>query len=180
MAAASGRTAEFVKYQGLGNDFILVDNTMSSEPIYSPEEAIKLCNRNFGIGADGLIFAMPGKDGSDYTMRIYNSDGSEPQMCGNGIRCMAKYLQKLEKKESEAVTYTISTKAGLIVPVVAASGLVTVDMGLPITNARQVPSLLALTMGDMAVDSNIDLLGKTYKTTAVSMGNPHAVRTTTN
>jgi hypothetical protein len=64
----------FVKYHGLGNDFIIVDNTKSSAPRFTPEDAIKLCDRNFGIGGDGLIFALPGENGCDYTMRIYNSD----------------------------------------------------------------------------------------------------------
>ena len=89
----------FVKYHGLGNDFIIVDNTKSSTPLYTPEQAIKLCDRNFGIGGDGLIFALPGENGCDYTMRIYNSDGSEPQMCGNGIRCMARFIvDEIDKK----------------------------------------------------------------------------------
>ena len=73
---------QFAKYQGLGNDFILINNLQSTTPVYSPEQAVRLCDRNFGIGADGVIFVLPGKDGCDYTMRIYNSDGSEPQMCG--------------------------------------------------------------------------------------------------
>lgn len=170
--AASG---EFIKYQGLGNDFIIVDNTMSKEPIYTPDQAMKLCDRNFGIGGDGLIFALPGENGCDYTMRIYNSDGSEPQMCGNGIRCMAKYLQLLEKKEKNEVTYSIWTNAGLIVPKVSKEGSITVDMGTPILEAVKVPSLLQTTSGDTAVESDIEVLGKIYKTTAVSMGNPHAI-----
>ncbi|TQE01707.1 hypothetical protein C1H46_012651 [Malus baccata] len=70
----------FVKYHGLGNDFILVDNRGASEPKISPEQAAKLCDRNFGIGADGVIFALPGINGTDYTMRIFNSDGSEPEV----------------------------------------------------------------------------------------------------
>ncbi|XP_070006980.1 diaminopimelate epimerase, chloroplastic isoform X3 [Nicotiana tabacum] len=69
----------FVKYHGLGNDFILVDNRDTTEPKVSPDQAVKLCDRNFGIGADGVIFAMPGVNGTDYTMRIFNSDGSEPE-----------------------------------------------------------------------------------------------------
>jgi diaminopimelate epimerase len=170
---------EFVKLQGLGNDFIIVDNTMSNKPIYTPEQAVKLCDRNFGIGGDGLIFALPGKNGYDYTMRIYNSDGTEPQMCGNGIRCMAKYLQQLEKKVNTEVTYTIWTNAGLIVPKVSAQGSITVDMGTPILEALKVPSLLQATQVtnsfNAAVESDIVVLGKTYKTTAVSMGNPHTV-----
>ena len=80
-------TIAFTKYHGLGNDFILIDNRDSVEPLITPEQAIKLCDRHFGIGADGVIFALPGQKGADYTMRIFNNDGSEPEMCGNGIRC---------------------------------------------------------------------------------------------
>uniref|UniRef100_A0ACD5XMI0 Uncharacterized protein n=1 Tax=Avena sativa TaxID=4498 RepID=A0ACD5XMI0_AVESA len=82
----SERALHFVKYQGLGNDFIMVDNRDSAEPKVTPEDAAKLCDRNFGIGADGVIFVMPGVNGADYTMRIFNSDGSEPEMCGNGVK----------------------------------------------------------------------------------------------
>ncbi|XP_039066050.1 diaminopimelate epimerase, chloroplastic-like [Hibiscus syriacus] len=70
----------FVKYHGHGNDFILVDNRDSTELRITPEQAVKLCDRNFGIGADGVIFAMPGVNGTYYTMRIFNSDGSEPEV----------------------------------------------------------------------------------------------------
>lgn len=109
---------QFSKYQGLGNDFILIDNTRFSTPLLTPEEGSKLCDRNFGIGGDGVIFAMPGINGCDYTMRIYNSDGSEPQMCGNGIRCLAKYIAaEIEKKDiNQEISYNIWTNAGKIIP----------------------------------------------------------------
>ncbi|XP_028556746.1 diaminopimelate epimerase, chloroplastic-like isoform X2 [Dendrobium catenatum] len=86
----------FVKYHGLGNDFIMVDNRESMEPRVTPDQAMKICNRNFGVGADGVIFVMPGFNGTDYTMRIFNSDGSEPEMCGNGVRCFARFIAELE------------------------------------------------------------------------------------
>nr|DAD27837.1 TPA_asm: hypothetical protein HUJ06_029305 [Nelumbo nucifera] len=86
----------FVKYHGLGNDFIMVDNRDSLEPRVTPDKAVKLCDRNFGIGADGVIFAMPGINGTDYSMRIFNSDGSEPEMCGNGVRCFARFIAELD------------------------------------------------------------------------------------
>ena len=90
------RAVKFAKYEGLGNDFILVDDRDKSAPSLTPEQSAKLCNRNFGIGGDGVIFALkPPSDQFDFTMRIYNSDGSEPEMCGNGIRCFAKFLQDL-------------------------------------------------------------------------------------
>ena len=69
---------QFSKYHGLGNDFILIDNRHQTEPLLTPEQAIHWCDRHFGIGADGVIFALPGQEGADYTMRIFNSDGSEP------------------------------------------------------------------------------------------------------
>lgn len=167
----------FVKYQGLGNDFILVDNTGSSSPILSPEQSAKVCDRNFGIGGDGVIFALPGLNGCDYTMRIYNSDGSEPQMCGNGIRCMARFLLEVEKaaRGTEKI-YKIWTNAGTIIPKISSDGSITVDMGAPILNAGSVPTLLAPTKGDIAVEASIDIGGSLFAITAVSMGNPHGVR----
>ena len=87
---------EFTKYHGLGNDFILIDNRSLSQPVLTPLQAVKLCDRHFGIGADGVIFALKGENDTDYSMRIFNSDGSEPEMCGNGIRCLAGFLADLE------------------------------------------------------------------------------------
>eukprot|EP00981_Chlorochromonas_danica_P002535 scaffold487_cov178-Ochromonas_danica.AAC.23 len=179
MTTSSSTTIKrnFVKYQGLGNDFILIDNRHSQEPSYSPEQAEKLCNRYFGIGADGVIFALPGGNGCDYTMRIYNSDGSEPQMCGNGIRCMAKFLLELENKQQHntETTYKIWTKAGIIVPKIAKDGSITVDMGQPVLNPPNIPTTLAATKDNRVVEAPIEALGKTFHTTAVSMGNPHSV-----
>ena len=91
---ATSNLVEFSKYEGLGNDFILIDNRDQDEPSLTPEQAEKLCNRNFGVGGDGVIFALkPPSDEYDFSMRIYNSDGSEPEMCGNGIRCFAQFLK---------------------------------------------------------------------------------------
>ena len=122
---------DFTKYQGLGNDFILIDNRSSSEPAITPDRAIKLCDRHFGIGADGVIFALPGENGTDYTMRIFNSDGSEPEMCGNGIRCMAAFLAELEGDTKKSDKYQIHTLAGTITPQLMSDGQVKVDMGIP-------------------------------------------------
>jgi hypothetical protein len=94
--ATQGETVDFAKYHGLGNDFILLDNRSQSEPSLSPEQSARLCDRNFGVGADGVIFALkPPSEDYDFSMRIYNSDGSEPEMCGNGIRCFAQFLTDL-------------------------------------------------------------------------------------
>lgn len=95
-SASSLRAVKFAKYEGLGNDFILIDDRDKTDPSLTPQESEKLCNRNFGIGGDGVIFALkPPSDDFDFTMRIYNSDGSEPEMCGNGIRCFAQFLKDL-------------------------------------------------------------------------------------
>lgn len=169
----------FEKYHGLGNDFILVDNRGKSEPMMSPEEAAKMCDRNFGVGGDGVIFAMDpvNGDGANWKMRIYNSDGSEPEMCGNGIRCMAKYIAKLDDVAAgEEVEYIIETGAGLIKPVIRADGLVKVDMGFPVLEGSKVPTTLAPTQeGGVVVDSPITVAGKEWLATCIGMGNPHCV-----
>ena len=118
---------EFTKYQGLGNDFILIDNRDTPKPIITPEQAIKICDRHFGIGADGVIFLLPPREGTDYTMRIFNSDGSEPEMCGNGIRCLARFVAELTGTEEIGQSYRIQTLAGVITPQLQANGQVTVD-----------------------------------------------------
>ncbi|MEO0457049.1 MAG: diaminopimelate epimerase [Cyanobacteria bacterium P01_A01_bin.114] len=168
----------FSKYHGLGNDFILVDNRHQSEPIVSPEQAVQLCDRNFGIGADGVIFALPGQGGTDYTMRIFNSDGSEPEMCGNGIRCLAKFIGDLEatdgKPPASPHRYQIHTLAGLIVPELQPDGQVTVDMGEPHLLAGEIPTTLAGEQ-DKVIDVPITVAGSTYSVTCVSMGNPHCI-----
>lgn len=105
-SSSEGKVA-FAKYEGLGNDFILIDNRDQEKPSLTPEESERLCDRHFGVGGDGVIFALqPPSDDYDFSMRIYNSDGSEPEMCGNGIRCFAQFLQDL----GEDGKYDVSTK----------------------------------------------------------------------
>jgi diaminopimelate epimerase len=164
----------FSKYQGLGNDFILIDNRRSDIPFIEPDEAISWCDRHFGIGADGVIFVLPGQNGCDYTMRIFNSDGSEPEMCGNGIRCMAKFIAELEGKIDTEVTYKIHTLAGTMVPQVLSDGQVQVDMGEPRLTAAEIPTSLEM-VDDKVVDRSIEVDGKTWSVTCVSMGNPHCM-----
>jgi diaminopimelate epimerase len=165
---------EFSKYHGLGNDFILIDNRHSAEPSVTPEQAIQVCDRHFGIGGDGVIFALPGQEGTDYTMRIYNSDGSEPEMCGNGIRCLAKFIADLEGINEVNKTYRIHTLAGVISPQIEANGLVKVDMGEPLLTAAEIPTDLAK-IGDKAIDLPLEVAGQTWAVTCVSMGNPHCI-----
>ncbi|HZG39604.1 MAG TPA: diaminopimelate epimerase [Nodosilinea sp.] len=169
---------EFSKYHGLGNDFILVDNRHQPEPVLSAEQAVQWCDRHFGIGADGVIFALPGQAGTDYTMRIYNSDGSEPEMCGNGIRCLAKFLETLETTDGKAPpaphTYRIHTLGGLIAPTLQPDGQVTVDMGPPHLLAQEIPTTLAAA-GEKAVAVPLTVADKTWPVTCISMGNPHCI-----
>lgn len=165
---------EFSKYQGLGNDFILIDNRHQSEPIISSEQAIPMCDRHFGIGADGVIFALPGQEGTDYTMRIYNSDGSEPEMCGNGIRCLAKFIANLEGTTEVNKSFRIHTLAGLIVPKINSNGEVTVDMGKPQLTAAEIPTTLAAAE-EKVIAKSLDVAGQSWTVTCVSMGNPHCI-----
>lgn len=165
---------EFTKYHGLGNDFILIDNRTSSNPVVTPEEARRLCDRHFGIGADGVIFALPGKDGNDYTMRIFNSDGSEPEMCGNGIRCLAKFIAELEGISSQSGEYRIHTLAGTIAPKLQPNGQVTVDMGLPRLLAAEIPTTICPS-DRKVINQPLEVDGKAWDVTCVSMGNPHCI-----
>jgi diaminopimelate epimerase len=165
---------EFTKYQGLGNDFILVDNRGTDEPCLTPEDAVKLCDRHFGIGANGVIFALPGQDGTDYTMRIFNSDGSEPEMCGNGIRCLAKFIADLEGTSSQEGQYRIHTLAGVMTPQIKPDGQVTVDMGMPRLLAAEIPTTL-VAPDKKAINEPLEVAGKSWLVTCVSMGNPHCI-----
>lgn len=165
---------EFTKYHGLGNDFILVDNRVTSTPAITPHQAIEMCDRHFGIGADGVIFALPGKDGTDYTMRIFNSDGSEPEMCGNGIRCMAAFLADLEGANRKSEKYRIHTLAGVITPQLTQDGQIKVDMGEPRLLAGEIPTTLC-PPDQKVVEQPIEVAGKTWEVTCVSMGNPHCI-----
>jgi diaminopimelate epimerase len=165
---------EFAKYQGLGNDFILIDNRHQAEPCLTPQQAIQWCDRHFGIGGDGVIFVLPGTAGADYTMRIFNSDGSEPEMCGNGIRCLGQFIAALEGKSGQDVTYTIHTLAGPIGPQVLADGQVRVDMGHPRLRATEIPTTLGEKEGQV-VNQPLEVAGHNYLATGVSMGNPHCM-----
>ena len=176
--AQAQQTIPFMKYHGLGNDFILIDNRQEIEPVLTPAQAEKLCDRNFGIGGDGVIFALPPQqDGSDFTMRIYNSDGSEPEMCGNGIRCLARFIADIDGAEA-GQEYKIDTLAGLIQPVMQDDGQVRVDMGCPILEGSKVPTTLSPNSSAVAgavIAQELEVDGRVYSVSCVSMGNPHAL-----
>ena len=136
---------------------------------------MKLCDRNFGIGGDGVIFALPpSAAGLDYDMRIFNNDGSEPEMCGNGIRCLARFVAAADGAAPRA--YRVGTGAGVMAPEVRADGTVAVDMGVPILTPADVPTTLAANHASGgAVAAPLPVGAATWRVTTVSMGNPHCV-----
>ncbi len=177
---------DFIKMHGLGNDYIYVDCFRQSlRGIDLPELCRTMSDRHHGIGADGLILITPPSDGvgADVRMEMYNADGSRGEMCGNGIRCVAKYAVEngLARAQQEAqatqVPLLVETDRGVLQ--LAAhhdpDGIVSsvrVDMGSPILQPRMIPVDLP---GDRCVRSQIELAGRPYAMTCVSMGNPHAV-----
>jgi diaminopimelate epimerase len=165
----------FTKMQGLGNDFIIIENLDDkiAEKSYS-KMSLDLCDRHFGIGADGLIFVL-NSTSADYKMRIFNSDGTEAEMCGNGIRCFAKYIY--EQIEDKKPVLSVETLAGIIVPTVVLKEdiviAVEVDMGEPVLERSKIP--MTGENSEKVIGEEINVDGKTYTGTAVSMGNPHIV-----
>ncbi len=163
---------KFTKMQGLGNDYVYVNGF--EEHIEDPSDvAIKVSDRHFGIGADGLICINPSKV-ADFEMAMYNADGSRGEMCGNGIRCVGKYVY--DKGLTDKTTVSIETLGGIkyldftIVEGKVAS--VKVDMGSPILVPENIP---VIAEGKTCIAQPIIVDGKEYEMTCVSMGNPHAV-----
>ncbi|MBR1681093.1 diaminopimelate epimerase [bacterium] len=157
------------KMQGCGNDFVIADY-----PEYKKSElemskfAKKICDRNFGIGADGLIIPNTEEQEADIGWYFYNSDGSTAQMCGNGMRCFAKYAYDnslVNKKE-----FTVKTLAGIIKPSIQDNGTVRVNMGKPILTPEKIPCKF-----DGCIAQKINIENKEYTANAVSMGNPHCI-----
>jgi diaminopimelate epimerase len=165
---------QFRKYQGLGNDFVLIDNRSQVTPLLTPAQSAQICDRHFGVGADGVIFLLPAAADTDYAMRIYNSDGSEPEMCGNGIRCLARFIADLEGTGSTNPRYRIHTLAGVITPQLRPDGQVTVEMGQPRLLAKEIPTLLTAPESKV-INHSLEVAGQTWAVTCVSMGNPHCI-----
>ncbi|UNK20238.1 diaminopimelate epimerase [Paenibacillus sp. N3/727] len=163
----------FTKMHGLGNDFIIVYGEKDL-PINAAELAVKWCNRFFGIGADGLVYILP-SDKADFKMRIMNSDGSEAEQCGNAIRCVARYVYDHGYADgNEVVIETLG--AGVQKVNLKMDGnqvrSVRVDMGEPILEGLKVPTTLD---HNPVVNHPIEVDGRQFSFTAVSMGNPHCV-----
>ena len=161
---------QFTKMHGIGNDFILLDGFNHDIPDPTALSA-RLCDRHFGVGADGLILALPSAQ-ADARMRIFNSDGSEAEMCGNGVRCLGKFLY--DTGVCRKTSLRVETLAGILTLAMTpgddgAIRDVTVDMGAPIFDPARIP---------VASDSNVVTLeaaGHSLRFFCVSMGNPHAV-----
>lgn len=162
----------FTKMQGLGNDYVYIDAT--KENIENPSELSKyISDRHFGVGSDGLILICP-SDKADFRMRMFNSDGSEAEMCGNGIRCVGKFVY--DKKLTDKTLVTIETKAGIKVLKLNVKDkevdTVRVDMETPILECEKIP---VITDEKIAQNLKLNALDKSFDFTCVSMGNPHAV-----
>lgn len=163
---------KFTKMQGLGNDYVYV-NCFKETIENPPEMAKKVSNRNFGIGSDGLIMINP-SDVADFEMEMYNADGSRSEMCGNGIRCVGKYVYDYGLTEKEHIS--VETLAGIkFLDLTVEDGkvkLVKVDMGSPELVPENIPIVAD---GNRVIDEPINVNGTEYRMTGVSMGNPHAV-----
>jgi diaminopimelate epimerase len=155
----SGAPLHFEKYEGLGNDFIVVE--AADDHDFPPERAVQLCDRRFGVGADGVLLVLPPRDRSSHArMRVINADGSIPEMCGNGVRCVA--LRVARARGVREATVRVETDAGVKaceVADAAGEGMVTVDMGV------------VRVYGEREVDAG----GRRVVVTVADVGNPHAV-----
>ncbi len=163
---------KFTKMQGLGNDYVYVN--CFREKIADPSRlAVKISDRHFGVGSDGLILINP-SDKADFEMEMYNADGSRGEMCGNGIRCVAKYVYDYGLTDQTSIS--VETLGGIkYLDLTVKDGkavLVKVNMGKPELSPEKIPVVSA---GEKVVDEPIDVDGQNYRMTCVSMGNPHAV-----
>ncbi len=164
---------EFTKMHGLGNDFIVVAGERAL-PDNASDLAVRLCNRFFGIGADGLVYILSSEQ-ADFRMRIVNSDGSEAEQCGNAIRCVAKYVYDNGLTDKTEITIETLGAGVQKVQLTVEGGkaqTVRVDMGEPILQGLQVPTTID---AERVIEHPIEVDGREFKFTAVSMGNPHCV-----
>lgn len=165
---------KFTKMHGCGNDYVYVDGAREKIPAERKSEVVKfLSDRHFGIGGDGVIFINP-SDVADFEMEMYNMDGSRSEMCGNGIRCVGKYVYDHGLTQKTSLTIVSCGKIKYL-ELTVEDGKVTkvrVNMGSPILEAAEIP---VVAEKSPVVDTPITVDGKEYRMTCVSMGNPHAV-----
>lgn len=163
---------KFTKMNGIGNDYVYIN--CFEEKVEDPEAlAIKVSDRHFGVGSDGLILIRPSRV-ADFQMDMYNADGSRGEMCGNGIRCVGKYVYDYGLTDKTEIT--VDTLAGIkTLQLTVEDGktvLVRVDMGAPVLDADRIP---VIAEESPVINAPIEVLGQEYRMTCVSMGNPHAV-----
>ena len=163
---------KFAKMEGCGNDYVYIDGAKEDCP-HTPELVKRLSDRHFGIGGDGVIFINP-SDAADFEMEMWNADGTRAEMCGNGIRCVAKYVY--DTGLTDRTTFTVESFGRVKTLTVHLSGgaveTVDVDMGAPSFAPAAIP---VVTDRDLFADQPVEADGKVYAVTCVSMGNPHAV-----
>lgn len=162
---------EFSKWQGLGNDYIIVAvRGLAFE--MTPARAAALCDRHWGIGADGILL-WSGTEAAGFTLEIFNPDGSTAEMCGNGIRLLARYL--VDHGLATEPTLTVNTSAGLIAPTVALDGLVRVKMGVARLGGSGIVGYDGVRAESEAAGQKLEACGREFEFTFVDMGNPHCV-----
>ena len=160
---------KFTKMQGLGNDFVVLDYEEYKKTGKSPEElSLKFCDRKFSIGADGLIIVNPNSKDTDIEWIFYNSDGTPAQMCGNGMRCFAKYVT--DKGLINKKSFSVKTLAGVICPEILENGEVMVNMNNPVLIPDKIPF-----KNEKNLDYNLRVKDRIFNINAVSMGNPHCI-----
>ena len=160
---------KFTKMQGLGNDFVVLDYEEYQKTGKTPEElSLKLCDRKFSIGADGLIIVNPNSKDTDIEWIFYNSDGTPAQMCGNGMRCFAKYVT--DKGLINKKSFSVRTLAGVICPEILDNGEVRVNMNNPVLIPNKIPF-----KNEKNLDYDLKAKDRIFNINAVSMGNPHCI-----
>lgn len=160
---------KFTKMQGCGNDFIIIDHEEALKADMHKDKLAKIiCDRHFGVGADGLIIPNTEVEDADIGWFFYNSDGSTAQMCGNGMRCFAKYVH--DKGLVDKKSFSVKTLAGIIQPEILEDGRVRVNMSSPIFESEKIPFLPAKNL-----NYKIAVRNRIFEGNAVSMGNPHFV-----
>ena len=163
----------FTKMHGSGNDYIYLDGFQQPAPIDPGPLAAMMADRHFGVGGDGMVLMVPSSCG-DVRMRMFNADGSEAEICGNAVRCVAKYA--FDHGICKSPSMRVETEAGVVAARLILEGNkvdgVEVDMGQPITSARHIPTTLP---GNPVVDAQLEIDGEVLYVTCLSMGNPHCV-----
>ena len=160
----------FTKWHGCGNDYVFVNGFEEDFDSVYPH-IVEISDRHFGVGSDGVIFLLP-SDKADIQMKMYNNDASEGEMCGNGIRCLARWAFELGLVKEKR--FSVETGAGILFPEILDDGSVRVDMGAPHLLAEEIP-VKGFGEGKVIAQEITSTIGKTYPITCVSMGNPHAV-----